>query len=307
MQQSIVTLRLKEPMRSSMTPGTRILCLFLFMLAGLFIAGLILPLLLFILGLDRGGRGAIYIGAVLQSTLAFILPAYYAVKLGGFSPSKYMQLKSDATMGKKITFGILVFIFSYACVSFLNQWNKGIVLPESLQAVEEWMRALEDSAIATTNLLLSSGNVWHLMLNLLIVAALAAISEEIFFRGALQQFLQERKLSGHAAVWTTALLFSVVHFQFYGFFPRLVLGALLGYLFLYTQNLWIPIIVHFINNAMVIVLSFFWGDSEWMEGLEEAEITLSFIIMAILSTLFTLLLFMSYRRKNAIIPSNLNE
>jgi len=94
-----------------------------------------------------------------------------------------------------------------------------------------------------------------------------------------------------------AFIFSVVHFQFYGFFPRLVLGALLGYLFLYTRNLWVPIVVHFINNATVIVLHFFWGDTEWMEGLEEAEVTPAFAFMALISLLLTLFLFMNYRRR----------
>ncbi len=277
-------------------PATRILYLFLLMLAGLFIAGLFLPLLIHLFGLESGGRGAIYLGTVLQSLMAFMLPAYLTVRWSGYPLMKYLKLEGDARLGRHLLFGLLVFLFSYALVSFLNQWNQGIVLPESLKSVEEWMRTLEDAAMETTMLLLSGQGVGYLFLNLLIVAGLAALSEELFFRGALQQFLQEKIPNGHASVWITAFIFSVVHFQFYGFFPRLVLGALLGYLFLYTRNLWVPIVVHFINNATVIILHFFWGDTEWMEGLEEAEVTPAFAVMALMSLLLTLFLFMDYRR-----------
>ena len=210
--------------------------------------------------------------------------------------TKYLKLEGDARLGQHLCL-VSAFLFSYALVSFLNQWNQGFVLPEALRSVEEWMRTLEDAAMETTMLLLSGQGVGYFLLNLLIVAGLAALSEELFFRGALQQFLQEKIPNGHASVWITAFIFSVVHFQFYGFFPRLVLGALLGYLFLYTRNLWVPIVVHFINNATVIVLHFFWGDTEWMEGLEEAEVTPAFAFMALISLLLTLFLFMNYRRR----------
>ena len=281
------------------SPVTRVVYLFLLMLAGLFVAGLFLTVLMLIPGLEAGSRAAIYTGTVLQSVLAFILPAYLVVRMGGGVPSTYFMLKNESGMGRKATLGVLAFLFSYLFVSFLNQWNKGIVLPESLQGVERWMRSLEDAAMETTHLLLSGGNAWHFILNLLIVAGLAALAEEIFFRGALQQFIQEKTANGHAAVWVTALIFSVVHFQFYGFFPRFVLGALLGYLFLYTHNLWVPILVHFINNASVIVLSYFWGESEWMKNLEEVEVAPPFAIAASLSALLTLLLFIRYRKKSS--------
>ncbi len=280
------------------SPGTRIVYLFLFLLGGLFVAGLFLSLLSSVFGLASGGRTAIYIGTVLQSLVAFILPAYLTVRMGGDEVWSYFKLEGDTGMGQKAALGVSAFIVSYVCVSFLNQWNQSIVLPESLRAIENWMRSLEDSAMQTTHLLLSGGSTVNLILNLVIIAAFAALSEEIFFRGALQQFLQEKYRNGHAAVWISSLIFSVIHFQFYGFFPRLVLGALLGYLFLYTRNLWIPILVHFINNATVIVLSHFWKDTEWMHNVEEMEVTVYFATAAAMSAAFTILLFRNYKKRN---------
>ena len=284
------------PLRVS--PGIRIVYLFLLLLAGLFVAGLFLVLLAVVPGMENGGRAALYIGTTLQAVIAFMLPAYLVTRISTPVPLEYLKLKGEPGIRQKLAFGVFVFIVSYASVSFLNQWNKSIVLPDSLHQVEEWMRTLEDAAMETTHLLLSGGSVLHLILNLLIVAGLAALSEEIYFRGALQLFLQEKYRSGHVAVWVSALIFSVIHFQFYGFFPRLVLGALLGYLFLYTRNLWVPILVHFINNATVIVLSYFWSDTEWMHDLEEAELTTTFAVMAAASVALTLLLFRNSRTRN---------
>lgn len=282
------------------SPGNRILYLFLLSLAGLFIAGLFMSLISNLFGLDAGGIAIIYISATLQSVTAFIIPAYLTVKIVNPDPIGYLRLKNEKHMPRYVALGISVFILSYAAVSFLNQWNRGITLPASMHDIEQWMRALEDSAMNTTNLLLSSDSVTHLFMNLLIVAGLAAFSEEIFFRGALQRFIQEKTKNGHLSVWIAALVFSIIHFQFYGFFPRLLLGALLGYLFLYTNNLWTPIIMHFINNATIIVLNYFWGDSEWMKNLNKMELTTTFGVMAIASAAFTFLLFRNWLKRSKI-------
>jgi len=296
-----------SPVPLRVSPGIQIVYLFLLLLAGLFVAGLLLVLLAFVPGMENGGRATLYLGTTLQAVVAFMLPAYLVIRMSAPAPLEYLKLKGEPEIRQKLAFGVFVFIVSYASVSFLNQWNKGVSLPGALHQVEEWMRSLEDAAMETTHLLLSGGTTLHLILNLLIVAGLAALSEEIFFRGALQQFLGEKFRSGHAAVWIAALLFSMIHFQFYGFFPRLALGALLGYLFLYTGNLWVPIVVHFINNATVIVLSHFWGDTEWMKSLEESELTVPFAVMAAASVAFTILLFRNYRKRNARRVTDRNE
>src|SRR5699024_1154951 len=143
-------------------------------------------------------------------------------------PLQYLKIRSESDINKKILFSVLIFIFSYIFASFLSVWNEGIILPEWLDEVEKVMRTMEDAALETTKLLLSGRTTFSLILNIIVIAGLAAISEELFFRGALQQFIQEKFKNGHLSVWLVALIFSVVHFQFYGFFPRLFLGAILG-------------------------------------------------------------------------------
>ncbi|MDE6391000.1 MAG: CPBP family intramembrane metalloprotease, partial [Duncaniella sp.] len=89
--------------------------------------------------------------------------------------------------------------------------------------------------------------------SILIVGVLAGLSEELYFRGALQRLLATSPLGAHTAVWVTATLFSLMHMQFYGLVPRILLGALFGYLFLWTGSIWLPVIIHALNNSIYIL------------------------------------------------------
>lgn len=287
-----------RPVLSSFTPGYKIAYLFLFLLIGVITAGILTNLILMIPAVGSGNEvNAIYVGSVMQSLVGTALPAFLIAALTHPSPAGYLKMTGSSRMGRKMVFAVLAFLFSYCLASFLSQWNKGFVLPAPMRGVEQVLRSMEDAALATTDLLLSGKTIGSLILNLVIVAGFAAVSEEMFFRGALQQFIQEKFPDGHAAVWITALVFSLVHFQFYGFLPRLLLGALLGYLFLYTQNLWIPILFHFINNAFIIVLHYFWGNTSWMREIEEMPVNGWFALAAAASALCTVLLFWGYSKK----------
>jgi len=290
-----------KPFFSSFTPGYKIAWLFLFLLIGVITAGILTNLILMIPGVDGGdGVTAIYVGSVMQSVLGTALPAYFIAVLTHTAPVRYLKMTANGRMGEKMIFAVLAFIFSYCLASFLSQSNKGMELPASMHEVEQVLRSMEDAALETTGLLLSGKTIGSLILNLIIVAGFAAVSEEMFFRGALQQFIQEKFPNGHVAVWITALVFSLVHFQFYGFLPRLLLGALLGYLFLYTRNLWVPILFHFMNNAFIVVLHYFWGDSKWIQQLDEMPVDRWFAFVAVGSALCTVLLFRGYRRRMTI-------
>ena len=293
-----------RPIFRSASPGFRIATLFLLLFVGVITAGIFTRLLLLIPAVgDAGEVVSIYIGSVMQSVFAIGLPAYLVVALTADHPMQYLKTVNHQKLTSQVLFALTVFVVSYPLASFLARWNSAMELPDLMRGIEEVMRSMEDAAMETTALLLSGSTVGSLVLNLVIIAALAALSEELFFRGALQQFLMEKYRNGHAAVWVTALLFSVVHFQFYGFLPRLVLGALLGYLFLYTRNLWVPVIFHFANNATVILFRFFWGDKEWFSRMEELPVTFSFFTAAVVSALITLLLFRIYPKKDTRKPT----
>jgi membrane protease YdiL (CAAX protease family) len=127
-------------------------------------------------------------------------------------------------------------------------------LPNFLNGIETWMKQSEDKATVLTEALTKGTTVDVLILNLIVIALMAAFSEELFFRGILQKVLNECVSNKHIGVWIGAALFSAFHMQFYGFLPRMLMGAYLGYLFLWSGSLWPGILAHFINNGMAVLL-----------------------------------------------------
>ena len=118
------------------------------------------------------------------------------------------------------------------------------------------MKASEEQAAALTEAFLKMSTPGELIFNLFMIALIPAIGEELLFRGIVQNIFSRWLKNNHAAVWFTAILFSAMHMQFYGFIPRLMLGAMLGYLLVWSGNLWWPIIAHFVNNAAAVIFSY---------------------------------------------------
>ena len=114
--------------------------------------------------------------------------------------------------------------------------------------------------------ILDINTIPQLLFCLLVVGLMAGLSEEMLFRGAMQRTMQDSRLGAHTAIWVTAIVFSAFHMQFFGFLPRMLLGAWLGYLFVWTRSLWVPIIAHTLNNSTVVVMSYLAGKGVVPEG-----------------------------------------
>jgi membrane protease YdiL (CAAX protease family) len=151
-------------------------------------------------------------------------------------------------------------------IEWFSVVNQHLVLPGWMSSIETWMRNSEDQANNLTVAFLSASGIRGLVSNLFMVAVLPAIGEELLFRGLLQRLIKRMTGSSHWGIWITAALFSALHLQFFGFLPRLLLGALFGYLLEWTGTLWLPMIAHFINNATGVLVYFFTG-----EGLERNQ------------------------------------
>ena len=117
-----------------------------------------------------------------------------------------------------------------------------------MSGLEQWAKALEDSMKELTTYLTKFDSPGYFILAVVVIAVLPAIGEELIFRGLLQNIFLRMNKNPHIAIWLAAFFFSAIHFQFYGFFPRLFLGALFGYLYFWTGNLLVPIVAHFFNN-----------------------------------------------------------
>src|SRR5690606_20275967 len=59
----------------------------------------------------------------------------------------------------------------------------------------------------------------------------------------------------HISIRLSEIFFSEIHFQFYGFVPRMHLGGYFGYTFVWTQHIWVAVVDHCINNALVRILA----------------------------------------------------
>ncbi|MFD2200106.1 CPBP family intramembrane glutamic endopeptidase [Shivajiella indica] len=147
-----------------------------------------------------------------------------------------------------IMFGSLLFN------SLIIDWNANMHLPESMGKLEEFFKRTEDERMVMTKFLTDFENPFEFVVAVLVIGIFAGVGEELFFRGVVQPKMLIYTQNGHLAVWITAFIFSAIHIQFYGFFPRMLLGAIFGYLYLYSGSLFYPIIAHILNNTFTVVL-----------------------------------------------------
>ncbi|MDN3668849.1 CPBP family intramembrane metalloprotease [Echinicola jeungdonensis] len=133
-------------------------------------------------------------------------------------------------------------------------WNSSIQFPSFMKAFEEFARAKEDQLMELTRYLTDFSGMGEFLMGLLVIGILAGIGEEYLFRGILQPKLHHYTGNAHAGIWISAIIFSAIHLQFYGFFPRLFLGALFGYLYLYSGSLVYPMLAHILNNSLTVIM-----------------------------------------------------
>lgn len=211
------------------------------------------PLLLDLFNLDRETRGEMLLLSVYQAVIMFICPSLIAARIVSRKPFSFVSLSTAPTW-----LSLIGVVFAY-CMALpaLNQiifWNDNIVFPDSIAYIGELLREMEDAANASSRLMLATNSWGGLFVNLAIIALLTAFGEEIYFRGTLQNAAASSG-ANHTAIWVVAFFFSVMHFQAFGFIPRLLMGAWFGYLLYWTRSLYVPIFAHFINNGVVVVCS----------------------------------------------------
>lgn len=178
----------------------------------------------------------------------FILPSLFFSYLVSNSSIKYLSLNKMPRLISILAGGLIIYTV-LPFNNYLDELNRQISLPDFLSGLEEWMKEKENQAKELTELFLNTHSLTGLLVNIVLVAVLPAIAEELLFRGLLLKLFANLFKNIHIGVLLSALIFSAIHLQFYGFLPRLMLGLVLGYLFVFTRNLWVPIFVHFLNNA----------------------------------------------------------
>lgn len=225
----------------------------------------------------------------LQSVLCFALPAMFLAYLFEHDEVAVVLKLDRFPEPRLIILSIASIIVVYPVITLLGLLNQEIPMPEIFIQMEKASEAL-------TIKLLSGGNSIDLILNLLFIAVVPAVTEELYFRGLAQQFVAKR-IGAKWAIWVVAVFFSAYHMQFLGFFPRVLLGAYLGYLLYWSESIWLPIIAHFANNAFAVIL-FFVFQKEMLEmgNATIAELPKSFYLVGLICLVIFLALMNQIRK-----------
>lgn len=209
----------------------------------------------------------------LQSIVLFIVPPLIVARIRSRQPLEWLRLRGQGTAYDRtlVLLCIGVILTAVPLINCLVAWNEQLRLPASLSGLEQSMQQMEQQAERLLQAFMTYGNGawWMLLLNLLVLAVLPAIGEELMFRGVIQTHLLKR-LNSHVAIWLTAFVFSFVHFQFYGFVVRMVLGAVLGYVLVWTGRIGYSMLMHATNNALS-VLMFYLGTYVWHLSPDELD------------------------------------
>jgi len=214
---------------------------------------------------EKVGRQFFRITAAIHQIFTFILPCFlfwFIVKRN--KVTDYFHIQRSPLL-KALIFSLLLLIVSLPLVGLSAWLNQLLPLPN-------WATNIEVDAAEMISAVLSVNSPIEWLLNLLVIAAIPAVGEELFFRGIVQTKLIDYFKNPHLAIWLGAFFFSAFHLQFEGLFPRILLGALLGYLYYWSINLWIPIILHFFNNAILVSAPYF-GASEAIISPEQSMST----------------------------------
>lgn len=239
--------------------GKVLLCFVVFNLIGAVIMGVYMSL-------GAGGVQAILQGE--NNTLMLI--AQGLIALGAFILPPLWFNARERALGDTSYFSfrrrpvILLLILTAACLFVLNPFlgwtevvNSKMHLPAFMQGIEQWMRAQEDNLAQVTKNLLTIKSVPQFILAITVIAIIPAIGEELLFRGCLMTILVRLFKNAHVGIWVSAIVFSAIHMQFFGFIPRMLLGVLFGYIFYWSGNIYYSIFAHFLNNASVVVYAFY--------------------------------------------------
>lgn len=231
------------------TPGSGLLILLLAFVVCLALASVLIPLLMMVVKRPEAGMR---IGTVVQDMLIFIIPAIIAAMLSTRLPARLLAVDVKPRF-MTTAMAVLTLIVSAPALNLIIHWNETVHLPASMAGAEAWFRQMEEAAAQATDIMMAGPTVGSLIVSILIVGVLAGFSEELFFRGALQRLMMATSMGPHICIWLTAFIFSAFHFQFFGFVPRFLLGAYFGYLLWWTRSLWVPMIVHIVNNSIVVL------------------------------------------------------
>lgn len=281
---------------------TMMVCFLLFTFTGIMLAPL-----LFGVSVDEIVNGCNSLNQMrylqtLFSISIFIIPAFIAAYLFKSSGAvSYFGLQRAVSV-KWFGATLLLMLMIVPFINLLVALNEMIVFPESLARLEQWLKDSEENIRQSTKLFLNVDNAGGVLFNIFMIAMLPAIGEELIFRGVLHNIFVKWYGNIHIAIIVTGFLFSAMHIQFYGFFPRWLLGVMFGYLMVWSGSIWLPIFAHFVNNALAVLAYFLIQKRTIPEEVETFGANWADIPVTVLATSICAgLLWIMYRKSQSFI------
>lgn len=233
-------------------------CLFLFFTIGSFLSYLIYHIHPSDVPVELQNPNNIPLQKFFQSVEGigfFMVPA---IVLGyAFSGNGFSHLKLNKTpKGKSVLWVLIIAISSIPVVNFIAGLNSMIKFPQSMAGIQQYIDQTSKTYETITESFMKGNSFMGLLENLLVIALIPALAEEFLFRGVFQRIFINWTRNPHWGIIITSFIFSVIHLEFYGFFPRWLLGILFGYMLLWSGSIWLPIIAHFLNNGIAVVTYF---------------------------------------------------
>ena len=215
----------------------------------------------------------------LASVIAFGLPG---IVVAFFSKDKlvselgFVRIKNWNQIGLVILIAITGLFLSGA----LGDLTEKIPIPVALK---NWATQMEDQYKKALYAMTQMKSVLDLLFAIIAVAVVPAIVEELFFRASLQKILMDWTGKSYVAIIVTAVIFSAFHFSYFGFLSRMSLGIILGIIYYYTKTIWLPMLMHFINNGIgITILYFVRNDPKKMDAVIDGNLPFYWVAVAIL-------------------------
>lgn len=249
-------------------PIPRAILLFIFCIGGIIVFSLLAIGVCMVVEIDLESKLGLQIQTAFNQIGGFLLPAFLFIRVFGRKSVTHFSLNQPKTLHFILT--ILLAIAALGAVAYAGELN--LKLLEERGGFIAALKELEDQSAEIMMIMLDMKSIGSLLVTILLVGLLPGICEEILFRGALQSQLAKAFKNIHLAIWATAIIFSAIHFQFFGFIPRMLLGALFGYVLIYTGSIWMPILAHFINNSLG-VLGYYLAQNTDLISQEQVEST----------------------------------
>lgn len=192
---------------------------------------------------------------LLSALFMFFLPVLFTAWIISKQTFPYLGF-NRVISNKQVIYVIGIALLALVASMALGDLNAKIPVPKSWA---EKFKAMEETYNLQVMAMAKMNSFGEYLFVLVVIALAPAIFEEALFRAGLQQLLTNWTKRPLIAIIVTSLLFSAIHGSFYGFLPRAALGLVLGFIFYYSKNIWLSILMHFLNNGISVTAFFYYS------------------------------------------------